>query len=715
MRWITGIGGLALLLAIGAGCKQQCFLTEADFCNSHDGLAVLPHIDATGPACPNPNAVVPEPPTIDSPEREICYLSLSEAFALALDHGTVGAGISGTASDTLVQFAGRGISGSDPIRAFALDPAIVGADIEASLAKFDARWNTSMSWTNTDRPVGTALDTFQAGATLNAIRTEAAQFQTQLIKPLPTGGTAGITFTTPYSFTNLPSRTNPSYTPALQFGFEQPLLQGWGVEINQLRASHPGSSIFPFNTGGRVEGILITRIRFDQERAEFERTVNQMLLNVELAYWTLYGRYWTLYSREQALRQSFEAWRINKARFETGKIAIAELEQTRGQYEQFRSQRLTALGDVLEGERNLRALLGLPPSDCKRLVPADAPTLAQYKPDWCSAQQEALALRPELVLARQELKFRQLDLISQKNLLLPDLRLTSTYDLNNIGSRLDGPDAQNAFRNLSSNHFNNWNIGLSAQVTLGYRDANSAVRVARLNLMRTYITLNDQELKTTQYLVQQYRHLFEFYDQIAVQRSNREAQAKQLDARYKEFLAGRGTLDFLLEAQRNWADALAAEYGFIVQYNQALANWQWAKGTLLQHDGVVIGEGPLPCCAQMKAVDHTRERTRALVLREREHPVTHKAVCPDQPGSPIVPQLSTKEAPTLPALYEGAPKPLPPDATPASTSSLPDFLPSKPITPASGAFNYPGSPTGQPAGVGIGPVNPPTSEPDGPK
>ena len=53
-----------------------------------------------------------------------------------------------------------------------------------------------------------------------------------------------------------------------------------------------------------MEGILITRIRFDQARAEFERNINFMVINVEFAYWTLYGSYWTLYSREQALRQA---------------------------------------------------------------------------------------------------------------------------------------------------------------------------------------------------------------------------------------------------------------------------------------------------------------------------------------------------------------------------------------------------------------------------
>ena len=68
----------------------------------------------------------------------------------------------------------------------------------------------------------------------------------------------------------------------------------------------------------------------------------------------------------------------------------------------------------------------------------DAPTLAPYQPDWCTALNEALSLRPELVLARHDLKFRQLNLINQKNLLLPDLRFTSTYDINGLGTHLDG-------------------------------------------------------------------------------------------------------------------------------------------------------------------------------------------------------------------------------------------------------------------------------------
>src|SRR5262249_7286736 len=154
-----------------------------------------------------------------------------------------------------------------------------------------------------------------------------------LVKPLPTGGVAGITFRTDYQLSNLQPRVNPSYRPSVQFGFEQPLLQGFGVEINQLRTTHPGSlasnllNVNPLqqiSPGGRVPGILITRIAFDVSRTEFERNVTFMLLNVEVAYWNLYGAYWTLYSQEQALRQGYEAWKINKARFEAGRIPIQD-------------------------------------------------------------------------------------------------------------------------------------------------------------------------------------------------------------------------------------------------------------------------------------------------------------------------------------------------------------------------------------------------------
>lgn len=623
-------------------------------------------------------SLVPPPTTIYDPERPPRYVSLAECLAMALEHGNIGSqnlqlflsqfSISQVSQfvDNLATFGGQTVLGDDNIRVLAFDPAVTATNIESALSKFDTRWTTNLNWNKTDTPIGTALQAAQAGQ-INVLKTDAASFNTGLLKPLPTGGVAGITFNTNYQLTNTQTaRVNPSYQPSLQFQFEQPLLQGFGVEINQLRTNHPNSILTPFNqalAGNRfVEGILITRLRFDEERAEFERNINFMLANVEIAYWTLYNAYWTLYSREQALRQAYEAWKINKARFEAGRVAIQDFAQSRQQYELFRGQRIQALGDILEKERQLRGLLGLPVEDCCRLVPCDAPTLAPYCPDWCTALNEALALRPELVLSRYDVKFRQLDLIHVKNFLLPDLRFTSTYDINGLGSHLDGVNTpadqnHNALRDFASDHFHNWAFGLRLEVPLGFRDANAAVRAARLNLARAHAALCDQERKTQLFLGLIYRRVFEFYEQIQANRALREAAATQLEARFKEFLAGRGTLDFLLEAQRVWADALKSEYDFIVSYQIALMGFEFAKGTLLQYDNVYVSEGPLPGCAQVRAVEHQRERTHALVLAERAVPVVQPACC-TEPGHATagLPQLPANGAAPLPALLEGAPK-----------------------------------------------------------
>lgn len=685
-----------MLLALFAGCKQNTFLTEFDYEHYKNLMpAAVYELDPRATAKPVTQVVV-RPATVVDPDRKPRYLSLAETLAVSLEQGNIGsqsAGNAGVAFDNLVTFQGRVIGGSDNIRVLQLDPAVAGANIENAMARFDAVWTTSMNWQNTDRPVGTPLDSFQAGASgLNAIRQADSTFSTGVLKPLASGGVAGITFKTDYQFTNLPARVNPSYRPNLQFQFEQPLLRDFGTEINQLRAGGVNSLISPgiLNATTASDGILITRLRYDQSRAELERIVAVLLLNAETAYWNLYGSYWALYAREQAMRQGYEAWRISKARLDAGRVTLADVAQTRGQFELFRGQRLAALDQVLENERQLRNLMGLAAEDGTRIIPVDAPTLARFEPDWDSAYEESINLRPELALARKEVKVRQLELINQRNNLLPDLRFTSTYDVNSIGTGLDGPNTDNALRNLASNHFNNWSMGLRLNVPIGFRVANTNVRIAKLELARAYEILHDQELRVGRTLSQSYRRMYTSYEQIKVQRAQREAFGEQLRIRFQEFLAGRSaggdakrdTIDILLEAQRFWADALANEYDAIVKYNNALVNFEYGKGTLLQHNNVVIAEGALPGVAQVRAVEHQRERSKALVLREQARAVSHEDFQPEE-GQFGLPELPKNEVPSLPALFKeapGVPEALPStgegDTKPAKPGALPN-----PLTP----------------------------------
>jgi outer membrane protein TolC len=733
MRWKRLCGTLALALAFTSGCKQRAFMTEADF--NRTTTTLLEHMELKQDLGAHP-ITEPHgaPPTLNDLDRKIRYISLAECIAISLEQGRVGQFnilFPGTANDNLVQFTGRGITGSDAIRVFALEPARVGAELEASLTKFDSVFTTGLNWQTTNTPIGTPLQTLQAGASplINGVDTQEATGTMGMLKPLATGGVAGITFNLPYQYTNLRSNVNPSYRPQLQFQFEQPLLQGFGVEINQLRSNHPGSLLNAglLNTQPTGEGILITRLRFDQSRAEFERQLNQMLLNVEVAYWNLYGAYWALYSREQGLRFAFEAFKLNKAKYEAGRATAAEFYQTRGQYELFRAQRLQALDTVLENERQLRALVGIALEDGTRLMPSDSPTLAPFQPDWNASYAEAMEKRPELYMVRQDIKASQMKLILAKNSLLPDLRMTGTYDVNSIGGRLDGASTPqiirdefsgqivgqrdvNALRGLSDNNFNSWSLGLRLVMPLGFRLGYTQVRQAQLELARDIEILKDQELKVASYLGNYYRRLSLNYEQIRANRAQREAFGEQLRAKQQEFVSGRGTLDILLESQRFWSEALAQEYQSIVQYNNALAGFEYAKGTIQHHDNVYIAEGSLPQCASVRAVDHQKQRTAAIVLRERANPtpISPNAgpIAARDGKAPALPSVMAaqpplKDAPPLPATMDAlkSPAPAPTDAAPgdlfpAPTPTKPEKLP---FLPKPATNNAPGTTMAPPA------------------
>jgi hypothetical protein len=240
--WGTAVACLITCCA-GTGCSPQDLVREFDADHYRTNpLSMVSAEDALAPVAPQPVRAA-EPATVLKLEREPYHLTLREAVALALEHGTVGVEsnrLLGVANDDLVQFTGQGLTPTDAIRVLAIDPSVSGATIEEALSRFDVEWVTGLSWNGTDEP--------PQGPTTPA-NGQGAAFSSALIKPLPTGGVAGLTFSTDYMSLippiNGPSVFNSFYVPRLQFGFEQPLLRDFGVETNQLTALSPFSTLFP--------------------------------------------------------------------------------------------------------------------------------------------------------------------------------------------------------------------------------------------------------------------------------------------------------------------------------------------------------------------------------------------------------------------------------------------------------------------------------------
>jgi outer membrane protein TolC len=709
---------LALSIALLAvGCAQKCCLQDYDEIFKRAGLP--PDLECNPEkACQNTRPPDGPPSDVDNPERQPWFVTLHECLAMALENGTTGlqsVRLFGTLDDDLVtarQLGGNFFFG-DSIRVLAYDPAILGTNIEASLARYDVVARSVLGFSTKDF-VTNSNGFFQNGQFTSA--------GVKLEKANPYGGLAGITFgsdpangifgaPTPFygnlARPNLVTGTlNPQYAPDLRFTYSQPLLKNWGPDINSLLPQHPeigqgGAQGLSTNPGSQV-GIVITRIAFDQARTDFERAVTFMLTNIEFAYWNLYGSFVNLYATEQGMRMAHTTWKVGKAQFDAGKIGIQDVSQALGQFEQFRGDRLAALGKVLEAERTLRGLIGLPMDDGKRLVPVDKPTVSPYLPDWNSALQECKALRPELIMQRLDLKQKQMELIREKNTLLPELALQARYSIHGAGTRLDGDSvgadglSENAFRSLASDHFNDYDIGLTFAMPLGFRAQYAAVRAAKLRLAQSYFQLSDQEYRAERFLTFAYRDVIEKFKSIEMRRSQREAYTDQLEARFKLVFAGSKVPDsFLLQAQRDWATALQQEYQAVVDYNNALARFHFAKGTALRYNSITIGEGQLPVCALSPAVEHERKRADAIVCRERANVVCNPP-CDNGAPRPPLPELPKVGPPSLPALIQSSPPTpvklddvLPPLALTPPKTAAPSNISAAPATAPTPSFGSP--------------------------
>lgn len=699
-RWL---GAVLTGLGVLAGCQQHHFMTESDYKHYHtQALCGATGADVAA-AADAPRAPVVGFRTVKSPEAKPREITLAECFTLALENGRSGELFESAGSRRLASGTTRGQQvgpASDAIRVFIYDPAIQAIDVEQALAKYDPFFRSTFTESRVDRPVGNALDTFQgAFSQIQAIAQDQASFQNSIVKPLPTGGLAGISFNTDYEFSNLNARVNPSYRPVLSFSVEQPLLRGYGVGMNQLLDSHPGGLRAQVPTGGRVPGILLSRINTEQAHIEFERRVATLCFAVESAYWQLYAAYWDKYSRETALRQALESWNIARAKYRAGSATLLELMTVEAQYRSFQVQLVTALGrgqssvnpGVLEAERQLRYMIGLPMEDGDRLIPADVPTDAPFQPDANASLNDALAMRPDLRQIRLEVQRGQMEVLRANNLALPDIRGFANYDLQGLGNKLDGDAANNAFFGITHNQFQNWTVGINATFTFGGRSENADIQRAKLQLAQRVHFLQKQEEGAIFTVGAVVRDLDETHRLIELNRQRREASAETVRLRYQAYRAGKETIDFLLQAQQNLADALRDEHQSIAQYNITLANFELQKGTLLAYNQVKVMEGPLPDCVAARASEHLRQRLGAIVIREGGTGPLF-----DQTGGVITPELplprkgmvsvkdvqnATKHLPPLPEELKTKPEELKKsDETPKPPESTPTpVLPPKPI------------------------------------
>lgn len=628
-------------------------------------------------------------------------ISLNECVRLALAETTV------ILDDGSFGSPGNPVLSRPAQVASTLDPAIQNTGflfgnlgVEAALADFDALATTSLTWGRDEVPQNIANSGVTPGSTLTQ---ETFAWSTRLEKPLANGGVVSLEGNTNYDGNNRGSFSqlyDSSFSGLVQAEYRQPLLAGAGVEYNRIAG--------PVSQGlrgvsGVSQGVLISRINNDISLTQFEQSVTTLVRDVEQKYWDLDLALRLYASEKEAFDQLLNYFNILRDRRESG-VPILQAEARIFEAD---ARLRGSLTDVLDAESRLRRLAHLPLSDGTFLYPSDAPTEAELTPLWDATLQEALAHRVELRRQKWEIKSLELQLIAARNVSRPRLDLVSQYRRNGLGNHLWG-GGDTLGHDIASGQNDGWNIGFQWAMPVGLRLARVRERNYELRLRKAKAVLGEQEREIAYELWGVMLNMQRWYE-LADSTTRRIKSSEDYVVAARELVLNQDRsnselFNLLLQAQTQQRDAEQAYMRSIIEYNKAMTDLQFRKGTLLVDNGIYLAEGNWHPAAAEFAMQRAVARTHAKDAHKlRTEPLEFAG----QPAPGAWESLGTNTRPSIPgALNDEAdeppalvPRPVPshqgphmvppaldepvPDEPPGLGTPLPIEPPAKPAEPVS--------------------------------
>ncbi len=587
------------------------------------------------------------PFTLDNPDPTSEWqLTLDEVRQMALDNSKVLRTLQG------VSFSAAGVNGmpglllnypSSTLTVYdvAITESSPFSGVAAALSAYDAIWSSRVNWESAN-PANNESESYRLSRTY-ASHTETGTFQTTLSKVTATGGTFYMSAGSAYDYSDSSSRLwGSDWSSEVIGGFSHPLLQGAGVEFNRIAG--PGATVGSYN------GVVLARINTDIALADFEIGVRDFLKDLEETYWNLYYAYRNLHAAGVGLDAALKSWRTVKAQMDAGHTlgTAQNISQAETNYHQFQIAVKEAQNNLYKNERLLRELIGIAPTDGRLIKPIDEPTVAKVKYDWCEIEAEALARTPELRRQKWTVKKRELELIASRNFLLPELNLEGQYRFHGMGHDLIGyhEEPSSALRSLTHDGYQDWSMGMSLEVPIGFRRQLAGVRNAELMLSRERVILQEQELELVHNLSDLYADLDRTYRLVEANLALLRAARLEVKATQAAFDTGTIGIYEVLDAQQKLASAETDYYRMIVDYNVAIMNLNYRKGSLLEYNGVTLSEGPWPSKAYFDANTRAQER-------DAGHYVNYKMTEPRVISRGVYPQIQGTDPTVIPQNAQG--------------------------------------------------------------
>ncbi len=374
--------------------------------------------------------------------------------------------------------------------------------------------------------------------------------------------------------------------------------------------------------------VVLASLNEDISIADFEVQVRNLVRDVEVAYWDLYVAYRNVSTSVIGRNSAIATAQFARLNLKNGTGTRQEVAQAVEQYYQFRGRMEGALaGSNLPGddrfgvygrERALRELMGQAATDGLLIRPIDEPMLARVEFDWNESIAQMLYLSPELRRDKVRIKQSELELISAKNQILPDVNLSLLYRLVGVGDSLGAknqtptppnfPDS--ALDTLTDGNFQEGVVRLEiTPPAIGARRELTRIRGSQLRLAREKAFLQESERLLVSRLSDAVGKAATHFQLVQTNAQRWQAAEQEVAARLAEFKSGQSPVNVVLQSQQRRAEAQITYYRALGEYNKSLNYIDYLKGTLLANNNITLAEGPWNQKAYWDALERARERS----------------------------------------------------------------------------------------------------------
>lgn len=330
-----------------------------------------------------------------------------------------------------------------------------------------------------------------------------------------------------------------------------------------------------------VPRLAIQQARRDVRISEltYERLIMDVLNRVEQAYYDLIAARELIRVGESDVAVKKQFFDEQRRRVEVGTLAPLEEKLAQSELALSEINLIAYRRDAANAEAILKGLI----SDNfvaqlnTRVEPTDKLLALPENQDPYDAFREAVAKRPDLHAQRVELERRQIQLKFTFNQLFPSLDIFATYGANGLDRRFGG-----ALDDISRREYPNHSYGLALSFPLSMHAERQQHKGAKASVEQQVLAFKQLEETVIQEVETQLREQRTAWNSIALRREQVVYQQSALEAEQKKLAAGKSTSFNVLSIASALTSAQANEIGTLRDYNKAMAELAFRKGTTLE-------------------------------------------------------------------------------------------------------------------------------------